>query len=103
MDSGQYPLWTLAAAVAALLVGDASRAAVPPDREVRAMLARRVDVQRQAVGIIVGIVTPAGVRYVRYGTVGVHDRRVPEPRTVFEIASVGKVFTAASRRHGREG
>jgi D-alanyl-D-alanine-carboxypeptidase/D-alanyl-D-alanine-endopeptidase len=81
-------------AILACLAAATGRAAVPADAEVRAMLARRVDVQQQAVGIVVAIVTPAGTRYVHYGSVAVGDARAPDRHTVFEIASVGKVFTA---------
>ncbi len=78
----------------ACLAATAGRAAPPTDTEIRAMLARRVDVQQQAVGIVLGIVTPAGARYVSYGSLAVDDHRTPDRHTVFEIASISKIFTA---------
>ena len=88
------PFLTIVATTAAAFVAGTGLAAVPSDAAISAMLARRVDVQRQAVGIVVGLVTPDGVRFVSYGRMSVNDRRVPDAHTVFEIASITKLFTA---------
>jgi CubicO group peptidase (beta-lactamase class C family) len=90
----KYHALALVAVISGMMTYDASGATVATDPEIRVMLARRVDVQKQAVGIVVGIVTPRGARFVSYGAVSVNDRRAPNERSVFEIGSIGKVFTA---------
>ncbi|MGK9170574.1 serine hydrolase [Inquilinus limosus] len=67
---------------------------VPPDAEIRAMLADRIDVRQQGVGIVVGVIGQEGQRIVSYGRLDRDDPRVPDGDTVFEIGSVAKVFTA---------
>ena len=42
---------------------------VPSDAEIRAILADRIDNQRQSVGIVVGIIEPEGRRVIAYGSV----------------------------------
>lgn len=68
---------------------------LPSDAEIRTLLADRIDVQRRNLGIVVGIVTPAGRRLVTYGRAGAADTRPLTGDTIFEIGSVTKVFTAA--------
>ena len=58
------------------------------------MLATRVDTQRQATGIVVGIVDATGRRIISYGTMGTDDKRAVGGDTVFDIGSITKVFTA---------
>ena len=62
--------------------------------EIREILVRRVDQQRQATGIVVGVVEPAGRRVVAYGNLGKGDPRAVDADTIFEIGSVSKVFTS---------
>src|SRR5258708_6249143 len=69
-------------------------AQAPSDAEIRAILADRIDKVHQGVGIVVGVVTPEGRRFVSYGTFAVADSRAVAPDTVFEIGSVTKVFTS---------
>jgi serine-type D-Ala-D-Ala carboxypeptidase/endopeptidase len=64
------------------------------DTEIRRILVDRIDVQRQGVGMVVGIVTPAGRRVVSYGTFSTSDARPVTSDSVFEIGSVTKVFTS---------
>lgn len=45
------------------------------DAEILRMLEARVEKQRHATGIVVGIVDSKGRRIIRYGTLGVDDRR----------------------------
>lgn len=64
------------------------------DDEIRSILAERIDRQQQSLGIVVGVVTPAGRRVVAHGVSGRDDRRPVTKDTVFEIGSVTKVLTA---------
>src|SRR5580693_7288776 len=62
--------------------------------EIREILAKRVDQQKQAVGIIVGVIEPAGRRVVAYGNLANRDPRTLDGDRIFEIGSVSKVFTS---------
>ena len=62
--------------------------------EIRAILARRVDQQKQAVGIVAGVVEPDGRRVIAYGNLANGDPRTLDGDTIFEIGSVSKVFTS---------
>jgi serine-type D-Ala-D-Ala carboxypeptidase/endopeptidase len=62
--------------------------------EIREILRRRVDHQRQAVGIVVGVIEPNGRRVVAYGNLAHGERRTLDGDTIFEIGSVSKVFTS---------
>jgi len=68
--------------------------AVPPDDEIRKILAERVGENEKAVGIVVGVIDPQGRRIISYGHRSDGDARPLDGDTVFEIASVTKVFTA---------
>jgi serine-type D-Ala-D-Ala carboxypeptidase/endopeptidase len=67
---------------------------VPGSEEIHDILVRRVDHQKQAVGIVVGIVEPNGRRIVAYGHPASGDPRTVDGDTIFEIGSVSKVFTS---------
>jgi CubicO group peptidase (beta-lactamase class C family) len=67
---------------------------MPSNDEIRKILIDRIDRDRQSVGIVVGIIEPAGRRIISYGTVSKDDRRLVGGDTVFEIGSVTKVFTS---------
>lgn len=64
------------------------------DAEVHRMLVTRVDTQKLATGIVVGIVQSSGKRIVSYGVLGQDDKRPVDGDTEFGIGSVTKVFTA---------
>ena len=68
---------------------------LPDPEEVRALLVQLVDVKRRAPGIVVGMIAadPQERWVVGYGRLSATDERVPDGDTVFELASVGKVFT----------
>ena len=68
--------------------GLTASAATPTDAEIRKILIERIDVQRQSVGIVVGIIEANGRRVVAHGAAK------PNGDTLFEIGSVTKVFTA---------
>lgn len=67
---------------------------VPPDSEIRKILSDRIDVARQGVGIVVGVIEPKGQRVVAYGSLDKGDNRPLDGHTIFEIGSVTKVFTS---------
>jgi CubicO group peptidase (beta-lactamase class C family) len=79
---------------AALTSGFAGTQVVPPDDDIRKILAERVGENEKAVGIVVGIIDPQGRRIISYGHRTDGDARPLDGDTVFEIASVTKVFTA---------
>jgi serine-type D-Ala-D-Ala carboxypeptidase/endopeptidase len=67
---------------------------VPGTDEIREMLVKRVDQQKQAAGIVVGVIEPTGRRVVAYGNLAKGDPRTLDGDTIFEIGSVTKVFTS---------
>ena len=80
---------------------------LPSDSAIRQILVERVDVRRQSVGIVVGIVTPNERRVVGYGRLTPDNPQMVDGNTIFEIGSVTKVFTALllaeSSRRGEVG
>ena len=71
-----------------------SRSAAPSDAEIRRILAERIDVQKQGVGIVVGVIDSHGRRIVAHGAPEKGDTRPLNGDTLFEIGSITKVFTA---------
>jgi serine-type D-Ala-D-Ala carboxypeptidase/endopeptidase len=67
---------------------------VPSTGEIREILVKRIDQQKQAVGIVVGIVDPNGRRVVGYGNLASDNPRTVDGDTIFEIGSISKVFTS---------
>ena len=88
---------------------------------IREILVKRIDQQKQAVGIVVGVIEPteedaqngarrepipdppggarralcaSGRRVVAYGNLAKGDPRTPDGNTIFEIGSITKVFTS---------
>jgi len=69
-------------------------AKVPSTDAIREILVRRIDHQKQAVGIVVGVIEPNGRRIVAYGNLASGDPRTLDGDTIFEIGSISKVFTS---------
>jgi len=83
----------IAVVLSLLFLSHAAFAAVVSDADIRAILADRIDVQHQGVGIVVGVIDPAGRRVVAYGKTA-KDGKPVDAGTVFEIGSITKVFTS---------
>ncbi|MDB5433396.1 MAG: hypothetical protein JWP35_4512 [Caulobacter sp.] len=64
------------------------------DAQIARLLRFRATRQHRATGMVVGVSGPAGRRMVGYGPVGRRGARPIGGDTVFEIASLSKVFTA---------
>ncbi len=62
--------------------------------EIREILIKRVDQQKQAVGMVAGVIEPGGRRAIPYGRLARNDGRTLDGNTIFEIGSVTKVFTS---------
>jgi len=67
---------------------------LPSDAQIRQILADRIDTQKQAVGIVVGVIDAQGRRIIAHGSPAKGDQRSLDGDTVFEIGSITKVFTA---------
>jgi D-alanyl-D-alanine-carboxypeptidase/D-alanyl-D-alanine-endopeptidase len=69
-----------------------SSSTIPGDSEIRQLLVKRIDRERQGVGIVVGVIRPGERHVVAYGTRAIGGTPVTGD-TVFEIGSMSKVFT----------
>lgn len=67
---------------------------IAPSEAIRAILAERIDTQRQSHGIVVGVIEPGGRRVVAHGRMGRDDPRPVDTDTLFEIGSITKPFTS---------
>src|SRR5580658_10453881 len=67
---------------------------VPSNDEIREILVKRIDRQKQAVGIVAGVIEPTGRRVVAHGNLANGDPRTLGGDTIFEIGSITKVFTS---------
>lgn len=63
---------------------------IPSNEAMRALLEQRM---QGRMGMVVGIIEPAGRRVVTFGRMSATDPRPPNGDTVFQIGSVTKVFT----------
>jgi D-alanyl-D-alanine-carboxypeptidase/D-alanyl-D-alanine-endopeptidase len=78
---------------AAAIAGYAQALEVADDEAIRQIIKQRVDVEKRTVGMAVCVVTPGRKRFVSWGHERLGDTRPVTPETVFEIASITKVFT----------
>jgi serine-type D-Ala-D-Ala carboxypeptidase/endopeptidase len=74
----------------------AVKEAVQPvsDEEIARMIRFRIEKQRRATGIVVGVLRPSGRSLVAYGATDLKGSRQVGGDTIFEIASLTKIFTA---------
>jgi serine-type D-Ala-D-Ala carboxypeptidase/endopeptidase len=66
----------------------------PSDADIRDILVKRIDKEKQGVGIVVGVIDAKGRRVIAYGSLEKGDNRPLDGDTLFEIGSITKVFTA---------
>lgn len=85
---------SLAGIAAAQVAPAPAPPSLPSDAEIRKILAERIDVQHQGVGIVIGVIGPEGRRVIAYGSLAKGDARPLNGDTVFEIGSATKVFTS---------
>jgi len=78
----------------ALLVGAAKVIKAAEDQAVHDILRHRVDVEKLTVGMAVCTVTAARKRFLTYGRERLSNDHPVTADTVFEIASITKIFTA---------
>jgi CubicO group peptidase (beta-lactamase class C family) len=92
-DSLKWPLGAILAAASAFSQVPADTP-IPPDAEVRKILAGRVGAEDRGIALVVGIIDAKGRRVVAYGSLAKGDKRPLDGDTVFEIGSMTKVFTS---------
>jgi serine-type D-Ala-D-Ala carboxypeptidase/endopeptidase len=83
--------------LALCIMGSAHAAAAnvaPSDSDIRDILVKRIDKEKQGVGIVVGVIDAKGRRVVSYGSLEKGESRPLDGNTLFEIGSITKVFTA---------
>lgn len=85
---------TIAFALLTFLTTAAFAATPPSDAEIRKILVDRIDVQKQDVGIVAGVIDEHGRRIVSYGSFDTSGKHGVDGDTIFEIGSMSKVFTA---------
>ena len=64
------------------------------EQEIRRILSDRIDIAKQSVGLVVGIIDQKGRRIISAGSLDQNDKRLLNGDTVFEIGSITKVFTS---------
>ena len=64
------------------------------------MLRRRVLLEHQGVGMVVGVIDSRGRRVIAFGRSDASDPRPLDGKTVFEIGSISKVFTSLLLEEG---
>ena len=77
-----------------LAVQASAQSILPPDSEIRQILAGRIGAENMGVGIVVGVIDANGRRVVAYGSLAKEDKRPLNGDTVYEIGSMTKVFTS---------
>lgn len=84
--------WILA--TCALLVFKVAASSPLSDAEILDVLKTRVDVEKQSVGIVVGVMDLKGQRVISHGVASRESQRRVDGDSVFEIGSITKVMTS---------
>lgn len=86
--------WTLGvvAVVAIVLRLEIVPAQETPD-PLHAAFVKRIDEDKRAIGVLAGLLNPEGRSFSSYGRVSI-DGPQPTQDTIFELGSIGKVFTS---------
>lgn len=79
---------------ASLLAASATSAQSQDDGAIHDILQHRIDVEKLTIGMAVCVVTPAHNSFVAYGRERISSNQPVTANTVFEIASLTKIFTA---------
>lgn len=66
---------------------------IPSDDYIRDILTDRVDVRRQNLGIVTGVISTNGRKILACGRLSHDNPAAPDDNSVFEIGSITKVFT----------
>ncbi|MFZ6708242.1 serine hydrolase domain-containing protein [Undibacterium sp. TC9W] len=66
------------------------------DADILNLLKQRVDTDKKAVGLVVGIVDEKGSRVISYGYANLAERRPVDGDTLFEIGSITSAFTGVA-------
>jgi serine-type D-Ala-D-Ala carboxypeptidase/endopeptidase len=72
----------------------------PGDAEIKAILRRRILIEHQGMGMVVGVIDNRGRRVIAFGRSDASDPRPLDGHTVFEIGSISKVFTSLLLEEG---
>jgi CubicO group peptidase (beta-lactamase class C family) len=72
----------------------------PTDAEIKAILRRRILLEHQGVGMVVGVIDSRGRRIIAFGRSDASDPRPLDGNTVFEIGSISKVFNSLLLEEG---
>ncbi len=66
----------------------------PDDAAIERILSTQLDVGHRGVGLVLGLIEGNQRRIFSHGRLDLHDDRVPDGDTLFELGSVTKVYTA---------
>jgi D-alanyl-D-alanine-carboxypeptidase/D-alanyl-D-alanine-endopeptidase len=67
---------------------------IPSDTEIGKILKDHLGPENLGIGIVVGVIDTKGRRIIAYGSLAKDDKRSLNGDTIFEIASITKVFTS---------
>src|SRR5437868_13695329 len=67
---------------------------IPSDTEIGKILKDHLGAENLGIGIVVGVIDAKGRRIIAYGSLAKDDKRPLNGDTIFEIASITKVFTS---------
>ncbi len=88
------PVVAICIAAVAVALAAAAPAQAPTDAEIKAILAQRIDVDKQAVGLAAVVVQGDTVRIITHGAASLKNAEPITPDTLFEVGSITKTFTA---------